>query len=237
MTKTLLQQQQYCFQGPAYVFVKTRRERYTVPPLDLSYSGNDSLDILPEFLPRPSTGWFLGPTQNLVEDWGQNLNEVPQNGNSSKVPADHRVSDENYSIKGLANFAGLAKVAALFQPNGLSNGSYFSFGGHPNPKKCSVLIIRVNNLQEPQDYYEAHYYYQCAIVPSKVQTTPKGYQVLDINLLPECGLREDGCYLPIGQQAMVGWFFRVDQNTGNNALVHPSYPDVDLSTPSFAPYF
>lgn len=228
--------EKFSFKGPALIFPGAPRQRYAVPPLDFSRSGNDAKGLLTPLHPRPLQGVYGGPVANLVEQTDETYEPVKVEGGVSKVPARYRKVTEVSKVTCDLPFSNDWSIKKYVRSNGPDLGAYFFYGGSFEPLHDSLLILRIRSLEKAQRVYEAHWYELGAYKPSQETTSERGFTVYKFEYLPVCARREDGCPALPGQQTVVGWFFRLRAD-GTNMLVHPAFPEVEIESPSFLPYF
>lgn len=228
------EQQKFQFQGKGRAFLQVARSRWTIPPFDLSFTGNDPRGVLKSTDPRPPTGVFLGPNSIITENTDLTYKPIAQAG--SKVPKGWRVENEVTSVEMDLVYSDDPLIKPFFRPPGLRGTGYFGFGGIIDPGWVSLVIIRENFNQVPLIYYEVHYYYAGVLKVSPDITSAREAERIKLVFLPQCGLGEDSCPLPAGQQTMLGFFVSIDPNTQANRIVNPRNPMAIEGEQNFTPF-
>lgn len=227
----------FCFQGPAIIFIGVPRQFWTIPPVTFAWKGNDPRKILRGYKPRPVFGGIcLGSNQNFIENVDESYEEVPQAGNAP-VPLDLRVQTEVTGGEGIINYSDDPLINPYFRPNGIDQGAYWTWGGKQETKKTSILVVRINDLKKIQTHYEAHYYPRVVLATSPIETSARKVSQKKLKFRVVAALQEDGCPMPFGQQSAICWYFRINPD-GSNSLVHPLFPDSDeWQEATYAPFF
>lgn len=233
--------------GPAYLWLAPPVNS-TTGLVDLSLTGNDNNDLIPDGIPRPTSGGlFLGyDEQGVVEAPQVSYEVVPIAG--STVPFNVKIKEEKTTVKAKLLFNNDVNIVSLFRTQSLTGSLYwFTYGGATDVVMYPLLLILTNYLND-QDYVECHYYYRGYFDPAST-SSGRLFSGLDMSYTAIAGLDANGCLLPAGARIMKGWYVRVDYDGTNtliaptllNGLGHSSFSDVegasaDSSETSIAAY-
>ena len=218
MTKSNQQAfREYCYTGPAYLFDVTGYTLNGSGVITLDYSSSDSRSVLPSHVPRPTSGSYLGHSEDLIERRSCKLQGVEIGGDPTAF-AEFELADHVMALEGKLLFTADDAVLDLFRFPQTSPGSGLSRQNRSATISTrSLLVIRINANPAIRYFVQATLYYRCAIRPADEALSTKGVEPLDFYALIGSRLDEDDddC---LTESYTLSWLASVDSD-GVNTLI------------------